>query len=239
MTKVFCLLLAAGSGSRFGADKPKQYMQLANGKTILENSLATLSQTFPKSQILLLISPKDEYFANLNLDAYNFEVVKGGKERRDTVLNGLQYLQKQGQAQRQDWVLVQDAARTLTSQADIENLLQQIQTSQVGGILAKPITDTVKFSEDNIHSEKTLDRNNLWVAQTPQVFRFGLLLESLQNSLQQGLELTDEASCIEVSGYKPILVKSEQENFKITLQEDLKLANFILQTREDYKNRQA
>lgn len=236
MTKVFCLLLAAGSGSRFGADKPKQYMQLANGKTILENSLATLSQTFPKSQILLLISPKDEYFANLNLDAYNFEVVKGGKERRDTVLNGLQYLQKQGQAQRQDWVLVQDAARTLTSQADIENLLQQIQTSQVGGILAKPITDTVKFSEDNIHSEKTLDRNNLWAAQTPQVFRFGLLFESLQNSLQQGLEITDEASCIEVSGYKPILVKSEQENFKITLQEDLNLANFILQTRKVDKN---
>lgn len=236
MTKVFCLLLAAGSGSRFGADKPKQYMQLANGKTILENSLATLSQTLPKSQILLLISPKDEYFANLNLDAYNFEVVKGGKERRDTVLNGLQYLQKQGQAQRQDWVLVQDAARTLTSQADIENLLQQIQTSQVGGILAKPITDTVKFSADNIHSEKTLDRNNLWAAQTPQVFRFGLLLESLQNSLQQGLEITDEASCIEVSGYKPILVKSEQENFKITLQEDLNLANFILQTRKVDKN---
>lgn len=236
MTKVFCLLLAAGSGSRFGADKPKQYMQLANGKTILENSLATLSQTFPKSQILLLISPKDEYFANLNLDAYTFEVVKGGKERRDTVLNGLQYLQKQGQAQRQDWVLVQDAARTLTSQADIENLLQQIQTSQVGGILAKPITDTVKFSEDNIHSEKTLDRNNLWAAQTPQVFRFGLLFESLQNSLQQGLEITDEASCIEVSGYKPILVKSEQENFKITLQEDLNLANFILQTRKVDKN---
>lgn len=236
MTKVFCLLLAAGSGSRFGADKPKQYMQLANGKTILENSLATLSQTLPKSQILLLISPKDEYFANLNLDAYNFEVVKGGKERRDTVLNGLQYLQKQGQAQRQDWVLVQDAARTLTSQADIENLLQQIQTSQVGGILAKPITDTVKFSADNIHSEKTLDRNNLWAAQTPQVFRFGLLFESLQNSLQQGLEITDEASCIEVSGCKPILVKSKQENFKITLQEDLNLANFILQTRKVDKN---
>lgn len=229
MAKLFCLLLAAGVGSRFGAEKPKQYIKLDNGKTILENSLANLSGALPDAQIVILLNKADDYFANLDLTSYKFDLCTGGDLRAYSLLNGLLHIKNQARAE--DWVLVQDAARTLTHKNDIQKLLKKIEHSSVGGLLAQKITDTVKYSSTNSHSEKTLDRNNLWAAQTPQIFRFGILLQSLEQGLNKGIEITDEASCIELQGLKPLLVKSDFENFKVTRLEDLAMTNFILKTR--------
>lgn len=233
MANLFILLLAAGVGSRFGAQKPKQYVKLKNGLTILENSLKTLHFSLPNSKIILLISREDEYFKQLDLSDYNFELCFGGELRAQTVLNGLLYLKNI--AKDQDWVLIQDAARTLTHKNDIQKLIKKVKNSQVGGLLATRLKDTIKIQkekEESFFSKKTLDRNQLWAAQTPQIFKYKLLLESLTGALEKNIEITDEASCIEFFGNDPLLVESDYTNLKITLMQDLELANLIIASRD-------
>ena len=198
-----------------GADRPKQYLTLG-GKTILARTLDKLQQLNP-ARLVVAISPEDPYF-----DATLYpgvERVDGGNTRVDSVLAGLERLD----LREQDWVMVHDAVRPCVSIADVRRLLEGIADDPIGGLLAVPVMDTLKRVQKG-RVRETLDRSELWLAQTPQVFRFGPLVEALQ-SLPGA---TDEASAIEAMGHKPHIVLGRSDNLKITVHEDLALAAFIV-----------
>jgi 2-C-methyl-D-erythritol 4-phosphate cytidylyltransferase len=150
----------------------------------------------------------------------------GGATRAESVLAGLRALVKQG-AQDNDWVLVHDAARCLVMPAQINALMDACQDDAVGGLLAHKLADTLK-SESHGRVAQTVDRANKWLAQTPQMFRLGLLTQALE---QAGAAVTDEASGIESMGLSPLLVPGSAQNFKVTYPEDFALAAAILNSR--------
>jgi 2-C-methyl-D-erythritol 4-phosphate cytidylyltransferase len=153
--------------------------------------------------------------------------VAGGAERCDSVLAGLDALT--GQTPERGWVLVHDAARPCVLTADIARLIGEVSAREVGGILAEPIVDTVKQAGEDGLVSRTLDRSRLWRAQTPQMFRLGLLREALLQAAREGLALTDEASAMEAAGHPVQLVAGSSSNLKVTVPEDLALARFYLQ----------
>jgi 2-C-methyl-D-erythritol 4-phosphate cytidylyltransferase len=128
-----------------------------------------------------------------------------------------------------DWVLVHDAARPCVKTTDVINLIKQLKDHSTGGLLATRVVDTIKQA-DNIQVETTLDRSNLWQAQTPQMYRFGVLSKALDNIMKNNLNITDEASSIEAFGLESILIEGSKSNLKITTPEDLDLANFYLES---------
>jgi len=217
---------AAGAGSRVGGPVPKQYLELL-GQPILARTLEKLAAVSQINTCVVAIDPQDKYFSTITLpDNLNIQTVSGGRQRSDSVLNCLEFL-NQGLAQTDDWVLVHDAARPLINPHDIQKLLNTIADSKVGGILAMPATDTVKYSKHN-KIEKTLDRENVWLAQTPQVFRFKVLYEALLHAKKQNIKVTDEAQAVELIGLSPVLVSASKTNIKLTHAEDFALAEFIL-----------
>ncbi|RUM85731.1 MAG: 2-C-methyl-D-erythritol 4-phosphate cytidylyltransferase, partial [Candidatus Thioglobus sp.] len=151
----------------------------------------------------------------------------GGKERFHSVISALNTLKPF--AKDNDWVLVHDAARPCVKASDVINLIDQLKDHPTGGLLATRVVDTIKQA-NNIHIESTLDRSNLWQAQTPQMYRFGVLSKALDNIIQNDLNITDEASSIEALKLKSILVEGSKSNLKITTSEDLDLANFYLES---------
>ncbi|GAA5315655.1 MAG: 2-C-methyl-D-erythritol 4-phosphate cytidylyltransferase [Candidatus Pelagadaptatus aseana] len=216
---------AAGVGARMQADKPKQYLSLL-GKTILEHTLERLLSLSGLQGIVVVLGQEDQFGRELALltDA-RIVVADGGVERCDSVLNGLAVLA--GQIADDDWVLVHDAARPCVAQSDVEKLLSELQEHPVGGILGTPVSDTIKrVAQQEI--EQTLDRSILWQAQTPQMFRYGLLQQSLASALSQSITITDEASALESAGYHPAIVEGRRDNIKITRPEDLPVAELIL-----------
>jgi len=219
---------AAGSGRRFAAPLPKQYVLLAN-KPVLAHTLSNLLAVPDLSAIVLVHSPEDTAWQSISeIQHKKICTTIGGDERVDSVRNGLLALADRAQAN--DWVLVHDAARPCCFSEDIATLIHILADHPVGGLLAMPITDTVKRSDLQQHSIETVDRNSLWRAQTPQMFRYGLLMDAL--NLPEGLPVTDEAQAIERSGFQPLLVKGKAANIKITHQDDLPLAEFYLSQRE-------
>lgn len=214
---------AAGIGRRMGAEQPKQYLPLA-GKPIIERTLNRLLDFSGFSQIVVAIAAEDTYWPQLAVARHpDIVSVKGGNERADSVLNGLHYLSEYGHDD--DWVLVHDVARPCIDLSDVANLIAQLQTDPVGGILAVPVSDTVKRVQQQAINA-TVDRSELWLAQTPQMFRLGPLREALQQGLQQGAAITDEASAMELRGVQPKIVEGRATNIKITRPEDLSLAEF-------------
>jgi len=151
--------------------------------------------------------------------------VEGGRERCDSVLNGLQALSPW--AQENDWVLVHDAARPCVTTEAIQTLITSVGGHEVGGILAVPVSDTLKRADGKVISA-TLDRRSLWQAHTPQMFRYSLLKESLERALANNFSVTDEASALEFSGYQTLLVEDRRDNIKVTRPEDLAMAEAIL-----------
>jgi 2-C-methyl-D-erythritol 4-phosphate cytidylyltransferase len=216
---------AAGIGARIAADVPKQYLKLHN-KTILEHTLNKLLTYSLLEKVLVVLSPADTHWQTLKLQHPKLLTTYGGAERYHSVLNGL--LALKNSADENDWVLVHDAARPCLQHADIDKLIKQVNDHPVGGILAAPLRDTVKQSLVNNHIEKTLDRNTLWQAFTPQMFRYGLLRTALQSAIANNQLVTDDAAAVELLGEKPILVEAQRSNIKITTAEDLKLAEFYL-----------
>lgn len=218
---------AAGVGSRMGADLPKQYLSLLD-KTILEHTLERLLQLPDIAGILLALSPDDTWWQELPLSRDPRIVrVDGGLERSYSVLNALKSLSLQ--AIESDWVLVHDAARPCVTLGAIAYLREQLEYHQVGGILAVPVSDTIKQLNRLGEIVQTLDRSSLWQAQTPQMFRYGLLLSCLERTLNENLQITDEASALESCGYTVRVVEGRVDNIKITRVEDLPLAQTILQ----------
>ncbi|ACZ78140.1 2-C-methyl-D-erythritol 4-phosphate cytidylyltransferase [Dickeya parazeae] len=221
VAEVVAVLPAAGNGSRMLSDRPKQYLSIGT-KTILEHTVAALLRQPRIQRVIIAISADDPYFSALPLasDA-RIQVVNGGRQRADSVLAGLQ------QVQQADWVLVHDAARPCLHQDDLSRLLLLTGQSEVGGILAAPVRDTMKRSRDG-HIDHTVEREALWHALTPQLFPLALLRSCLERALREGATITDEASALEYCGYQPQIVPGRADNIKVTRPEDLALAEFYL-----------
>ena len=225
--RVVAVIPAAGVGSRMQADRPKQYLTI-NGKTILEHTIDALLHHPLIDEVIVAISPGDGYFDRYGLRDKPIHVVDGGKERADSVLNGIVNLGEN------DWALVHDAARPCVEQSDISALIALIDNRSVaGGILATPVRDTMKRvahdtnTDSNIISH-TENRDGLWHALTPQFFPATLLKQALQEGLAKGAAITDEASAMELAGYKVAMVNGSPANIKITHPADLPLAEFYL-----------
>lgn len=203
---------------------PKQYLPLA-GKPVIQHTLQVFS-TFPRiTSVTVVLNPDDVYWDKLNipLDEKVTVLKSGGASRAVTVLNAMQYLK--ARASVDDWVLVHDAVRPGLSRSTLDRLLATLQDDPVGGILAVPLADTLKRADSEQRIARTEPRADLWQAQTPQMFRYGLLQEAL---LASGSLPTDEAQAIESLGLKPRLVPGEARNLKITYPQDLQLAEAIL-----------
>ncbi|MFB9160285.1 2-C-methyl-D-erythritol 4-phosphate cytidylyltransferase [Chromobacterium violaceum] len=228
MARMIALVPAAGSGSRFGAPSPKQYLQL-NGKPLMWHTLATLAAVPDVDEVAVVISPQDEWFDDFAWDLPKLSVHRvGGASRAQSVASGLAALT----CADDDWVLVHDAARCCLSVAAVERLIAALSGHAVGGLLALPVPDTVKRADIDGHVAATVPRNGLWLAQTPQMFRAGLLARALSSAAAE--DITDEASAVERLGVKPLLVEGDAQNFKITYPRDLALARAILAARDEY-----
>ena len=217
---------AAGIGARMQSACPKQYLPLA-GKTVLENTLERLLSLSNIAGIYLVLSDGDAYWQDLPLaHSDRIQLIPGGAERCDSVLNALKYLQNI--ASPNDWILVHDAARPCIHPGSILDLINQVKNHPVGGILGVPVSDTLKQVADSV-IESTSDRRFLWQAQTPQMFRLGLLLNCLQQALAEGKVITDESSALEIYGYRPLMIQGRSDNIKITRPEDLAIAAMLIQ----------
>jgi len=226
--KYWAVVPAAGSGTRMGADKPKQYLSILH-KTIIEHTLERLLRHEFIAGVAVAISAADDYWSSLRLNTQKSVVVaEGGQERCHSVINALNALNEI--ASEEDWVLVHDAARPCVRLQDIDKLIHDLEGHAVGGILAVPVHDTIKLSSAAGEIVETVDRRNLWQAQTPQMFRLGALRAALQQAIRDGFMVTDEASAMEHVGEKPKLVEGHTDNIKVTRPEDLPLAEFFLKT---------
>lgn len=225
--RCWAVVPAAGVGARMASETPKQYLKVA-GKTVLEHSVQALLNAAAIETVIVALHAEDTEAMKLPVmsDA-KVRAVTGGAQRSDSVLAGLTALQALG-AGAQDWVLVHDAARPGIRTTLVEALIAQVGSSNVGGILALPLTDTVKQADSQALVAATLDRSSLWRAQTPQMFRLGELIEALQAATADGVQVTDEAAAMERAGYPVQLVTGEPANLKVTEPADLALAGFYL-----------
>jgi 2-C-methyl-D-erythritol 4-phosphate cytidylyltransferase len=209
-----------------GGDRPKQYLPLA-GRSVIEHSLDRLLDHPAISGAVVAISADDTYWADVAYEHTKpLQLAAGGAERCDSVLNALTLLKQTAAAD--DWVLVHDAARPCLRAADIGQLIHHCQDHPVGGILAVPVKDTLKRGDASGRIVDTVDRTALWHAQTPQMFRLGMLHDALSQALAAQVVITDEASALEWMGQPPLLIEGHADNLKITRPEDLALAEFYL-----------
>ena len=226
ISTMWAVVPAAGTGQRMGAKVPKQYLPIAD-KTVLEHTVLKLLSVEAIEGVLVVLAPNDSRFNTLSIATHpKVSTTLGGAERSQSVLAALTMLQKK--LKLSDWVLVHDAARPCIEVGSIEHLISETTGHDVGGILGVPVSDTLKQVNPKQIIQTTIDRQQLWQAQTPQMARYGVLRESLQLALSLGNEVTDEASALEMSGYQPMIVKGQRNNLKITHSEDITLAEFIL-----------
>ena len=223
---LYALIPAAGSGTRLPAGAPKQYLPLA-GKPMLWHAVRAVCVPRVES-VFVVLAPEDNTFATHDWSAFGERLQPlycGGETRRDSVYNGLVAALEEIDAD--DWLLVHDAARPCLPAKDLENLMREIEGDEVGGILALPVVDTVKrvFQQE---IQATEDRAQLWLAQTPQMFRAGLLVQALARAKGSP---TDEAAAVEQLGLKPRVVAGSRENLKVTWPEDVAIAEGILRRR--------
>jgi 2-C-methyl-D-erythritol 4-phosphate cytidylyltransferase len=224
------IIPAAGIGRRMKADRPKQYLEI-HGKTVLEHTVSQLLTHPATGKIIVAVSDTDPYFERLSVAQHpDVKRVSGGKERSDTVLNALAELPESLQT---GWVMVHDAARPCVRHEDISRLVDGITERDCGGILAVPVRDTMKRSDQAGHIEHTVERALLWHALTPQLFQASALYEALSQAKDSGIVVTDESSALEWKGYHPKLITGHADNIKITQPEDLALAAFYLSRNEE------
>lgn len=222
---LYAVVPAAGVGKRMGADRPKQYLQV-NGQSILEHTLTRLLcfPTFEK--IMIAVNHDDPFFHNMPVSKDDrIQNCDGGKERVDSVLNGLNALLQQG-ADVSDWVMVHDVARPCISQNDIQ-LLYDARNNQ-GAIIGAPVRDTMKRTDAQGNIIETVEREQLWHALTPQLSQIGILKDAIEWSLQKQLPVTDEASALEHTGLKPKMIAGLASNIKVTHPDDLAMVTQFL-----------
>ena len=235
--KCHALLPTAGTGSRLGGELPKQFQQLA-GKPMLCYAIEAFSNTPQVESIWIGVSPgfiDNPILQTIANGAKEIQFLPtGGPTRQETVRNTLAAMLNAGIAE-DDWILVHDAARPGITPALIEKLINTVQTSNAGGILAVPLADTLKQADlDSViagnipHSERTIPREHLWQAQTPQMFGLKRLHDALESAIRLEADVTDEASAIELAGAKPLLIEGAARNFKVTHPADWDLMQLLL-----------
>lgn len=225
----------AGVGARSGRDTPKQYADLA-GEPMIAHTLSAILQVESVHTICLVVSPNDAYIDDILLNhikRHQEKIVvvrRGGDTRAQSVLAGLTHLHFAG-VSNNDWVLVHDAARCLITPQLINHLINTCSADEVGGLLAIPVSDTLK-QESIGRVQSTLTRVHKWAAQTPQMFKLATLIQALEQGLQSdSTTITDESSAIETLGLQPILALGHSTNLKITYPEDFELAQALLTAR--------
>jgi 2-C-methyl-D-erythritol 4-phosphate cytidylyltransferase len=231
MSNFFALIPAAGYGSRMGDELPKQYLLLA-GRPMISHTLRTLCDSPRISAVFVVLALGDREWGQHDWSEFSPKLVVlecGGATRAESVLNGLGAARLMSFIADNDWVLVHDAARPCLGNAQLDKLMDELADDEVGGLLAVPVADTLKRSDPDGRVERTEPREKLWQAQTPQMFRFKLLLEAL--SMSGGEAMTDDAGAIEALGLHPKLVLSDARNLKVTYPQDLALAELILKNR--------
>ncbi len=227
--KLWAIILAAGSGSRFSKTELKQY-QVIQDKTVFEHTIHRLND-LPLTGYVLAIGAQDDIAQTLpfrSLEKAHF--CEGGAERVNSVLNALSYLSKI--ADDEDWVLVHDAARPCVDPNSLQCLVDTAIASNSSAILAIPVRDTLKYVDYTQKIEKTVSREQLWQAQTPQMAKLAVLKAAIEQALQDQVTITDEASALEYSGQPVQVVTGRSDNIKITYPEDLELARLILQAQQ-------
>lgn len=231
---IHAVVPAAGIGNRMQSSLPKQYLPL-HGRSVLAHSLDRLA-SLPELQIVMVaVAFADPWWPQVQAEVNDprIESCVGGSDRWQSVLNALDALSRS--ASDEDWVLVHDAVRPCVRIGDIERLLMAVErTGATGGLLAMPVSDTLKRAgvekgHEWSHVEATVDRQHLWAACTPQVFRLGALRDCLRRAALADTTLTDEASAMEWGGHAPLLVPCARDNIKITFPEDLALAELIIE----------
>jgi 2-C-methyl-D-erythritol 4-phosphate cytidylyltransferase len=222
MAKFHALIPAAGHGSRMESQLPKQYLPLL-GRLILHWALEVFLNSDRIHSVILVLSPEDDLWAKNALNHPKLTVLQcGGETRAESVLNGLN---ASADIQGEDWVLVHDAARPGMTADLLDHFLNELAEDSVGGLLAIPVADTLKRADSAGRVAKTEPRENLWRAQTPQMFRYELLKEALLKASQAP---TDEAQAVEALGYQPKLVTGQLRNMKVTYPQDLALLEAII-----------
>ncbi|WP_296201877.1 2-C-methyl-D-erythritol 4-phosphate cytidylyltransferase [Psychrobacter sp. UBA3962] len=226
--QVFSLIVAAGKGSRFGSDIPKQYTAV-HGKTILQQSVAALASSSYIKQLLLVIAKDDDVAKNLDF-SLPVTFTYGGAERWQSVQAGVEAVFAAG-AKDEDLILIHDAARPCVLAKHIDLVIQAAMQHPYGAILGVPVADTLKKVSVEGDIQATVDRSSLWQAQTPQVFRAAKLRQVLRYVADEGLMITDEASAFEAMGHSIKIVPGNNQNLKLTYAEDLTLIESILSSR--------
>jgi 2-C-methyl-D-erythritol 4-phosphate cytidylyltransferase len=222
---LWCVVPAAGRGTRMGADCPKQYLPLA-GKPLIVHTLERLAAHPRIAGLLVVLGAKDEYWpGTTTLRGKPVRTATGGAERSDSVLAGLHALPPEVGGD--DFVLVHDAARPCVREADIARLVDRAAQTD-GGLLGAPLRDTLKRADEDGHSLATEPREQRWRAFTPQMFRRGELVSALRAVALDGRPVSDEAMAMELAGFRPLLVEGAEDNIKVTTAADLALAEFLL-----------
>jgi len=228
MSQILALVPAAGSGARFGGELPKQYITL-RGQPMICHCLAVLSAHPKIAKVAIVIDDEDPYWDALIAGRISpkCRVSRlGGLSRAVSVQNGLKELDSM--VQDDDWILVHDAARPCLTASLLDRLFGELLEDDVGGLLAIPVRDTLKHADDHGRVDRTESREGLWQAQTPQMFRYGLLMRALSEA--DLAHVTDEASAVETLGLKPKLVNGSSRNIKVTYPEDVALAERLLES---------
>lgn len=225
-TNIIAILPAAGTGTRIGDARPKQYLDLG-GRPMIAHAIDVLSRVPRISRIVVVLSPQDAHWEALMPDECRAETLAaGGATRAESVRNALRTLASA--CSPEDWMLVHDAARPCIRVPLIEQFLDELEADPVGGLLALPSADTLKSADATQRVATTLPRENVWRAQTPQMFR----LRDLLPALEAMPGATDEAQAIEACGLQPKLVLGDSANIKVTYAPDLELAEMLLKRKE-------
>lgn len=229
MAGIWAVIPAAGRGTRFGGDLPKQYLQVG-GQTVLAHTLAALfAHEAVEGAIIVLSADDADWPGWSDFEGKPLHTCVGGATRAESVLAGLRALPEQVRGD--DFVLVHDAARPNLSRTDLAALLERGRADPVGAILAAPVRDTLKRAGDDGGIDGTESRERLWRAFTPQLFRRLQLSRALEHAAQAGIDVTDEAMAMERQGLRPLLIEGAESNFKITTPADLARFEFELQRR--------
>ncbi|WP_024869768.1 2-C-methyl-D-erythritol 4-phosphate cytidylyltransferase [Pseudoxanthomonas suwonensis] len=229
MASIWAVVPAAGRGTRFGGEVPKQYLEVA-GRPLLAHTLDALLSHAAVAGVVVAVGESDEWWPGWTEFAGKPVLAcTGGESRAASVLAALESLPESVRAD--DFVLVHDAARPNLAQADLDRLLESGRADPVGAILAAPVRDTLKRGGDDGGIDGTEPRERLWRALTPQLFRRLQLTRALQAAAAAGVEVTDEAMALERQGLRPLLVEGREDNFKVTTPADLARFEFELSRR--------
>jgi len=217
--RFWVIVPAAGVGQRMAGSIPKQYLPLA-GRTVIEWAIAPFLERPEFPSIIVALAPGDERWPSVTVSTHRRIVtVTGGAERADSVRAGMALIAEH--ARPEDWILVHDAARPCLHADDLGRLLATLADDPVGGLLAAPVPDTLKRAGHDGRVDVTVSRSQLWRALTPQMFRYGVLRQALEQNVLAGSTVTDESSAVEGLGLRPLLVPGRGDNLKITVQDDL------------------